>query len=50
LAQAHLIGMHRLNATVAMRCNLVSILRRQRFDGLDDIGNQRRKRDGDARD
>jgi hypothetical protein len=37
--------MHRSNLGRAMHVNLVSVLRRQRFDGLRDIGNQRRKRE-----
>ena len=38
--------MHRPNRSFAMDRNLVGVLHRQRFDGLDDIIDQRCKREG----
>ena len=45
LPQPHLVGMHRPDRSVAMDRDLVGVLRRQRFDGLDDIVDQRRERE-----
>jgi hypothetical protein len=43
LTQPHLVGMDRPDRSVAMDRDLVvAVLRRQRFDGLDDVANQRR--------
>jgi hypothetical protein len=45
LPQPHLVGMQRADRTVAANRDLVGILRRQRFDGLDHVVDERRKRE-----
>ena len=42
LPQAHLVGVQRPDRSVTLNRDLVAVLRRQRFDGLDDVVDQRR--------
>ena len=42
LPQPHLVGLHHAEVDGAIDCNPVRVLRRERFDGLDDISDQRR--------
>jgi hypothetical protein len=46
LAQPHRVGMQRADRAVAMDCDLVPVLRRQRFDRLDNALDQWRKSEG----
>jgi hypothetical protein len=46
LPQPHLVGMHRPDLAVAMDRKLIAVLGCQRFDGLDHVGDQWRKREG----
>jgi len=45
LAQAHLVCLHRSDPGIALNRNFVGVLGRQGFNRLDDICNERRKRE-----